>query len=565
MLAQIVKAAGRTGRAPLLILGAFERVGSNWVSDQLRASMQQHNEPFRQQLGAAHPLSALNPRPDSELTALNRHHLACALHDLHGSERHAVKETNLFFASRSVTGLLPESPVLVLTRAPLGIASSFERGGLWQRWVYAERYLGLARTARTPRWRDWSPLLPLDDPQPPVALARMIAVNALLLAEALRADLAGCGRALAHLQYERHVTAPEEVRSGLARFLGVPLAAPSGMPKRGDGGDFDTSRPKSELVAELPASSAALVRHHVATALARATAIVDAATVNTASHWLAGDDEYELREPQERARRRAAAPAQAGSRLPSVGYRRSGLSPVTWRNLLISNLEMADLLNALLEAGMENTRHGTHLLINPMPHERGGRLHLDQGRRWRPSPGFERHPAYWVTWLGAAALAAWHGARLPTREEALAAVAMAGPGHNTGYTFGDTTPVVEPGRGAGQIHHLTGNVQIWCADGPDTGDEAPLRRYLFGSAWNTPGDSETVEERRSRFLLGSSRGVGVRLVRGPEACAADALGAWEIAQRIVCWIGEIDDPDRTPGELDRWLVYVLTRPSGTRS
>ncbi|MFG2917576.1 hypothetical protein ACGF0D_32360 [Kitasatospora sp. NPDC048298] len=341
MVAQIVKAAGRTGRAPLLILGAFERVGSNWVSDQLRASMQQHNEPFRQQLGVEHPLSALNPRPDSELTALNRHHLACALHDLHGSERHAVKETNLFFASRSVTGLLPESPVLVLTRAPLGIASSFERGGLWQRWAYAERYLGLARTARTPRWRDWSPLLPLDDPQPPVALARMIAVNALLLAEALRADLAGCGRPLAHLPYERHVSAPEDVRSGLARFLGVPVAAPSGMPKRGDGGDFDTSRPKSELVAELPASSAALVHHHVATSLARATAIVDAATVKTASHWLAGDDEYELREPYERTRRRVAVPMQAGSRLPSVGYRRSGLSPVTWRNLLISNLEMA--------------------------------------------------------------------------------------------------------------------------------------------------------------------------------------------------------------------------------
>ncbi|MFE4976071.1 SUMF1/EgtB/PvdO family nonheme iron enzyme [Kitasatospora sp. NPDC056651] len=562
---QIVKAAGRTGRAPLLILGAFERVGSNWVSDQLRATMQQHNEPFRQQLGAAHPLSALCPRPDFELTALNRHHLACALHDLHGTQRHAVKETNLFFANRSVTGLLPDSPVLVLTRAPLGIASSFERGGLWQRWAYAERYLGLARTARTPRWRDWSPLLPLDDPQLPVALARMIAVNALLLAEALRTDLAGCGRPLAHLPYERHVTAPAEVRSGLAGFLGVPLTAPAGTLNPRDGGDFDTSRPKSQLVAELPVSSASLVRHHVATTLARSTAILDAATVKTASHWLAGDDEYELREPRERTRRRAAVPAQADPRPLSVGYRRSGLSPVMWRNLLISNLEMADLLNALLEAGLENTRHGTHLLINPMPHERGGRLHLDQGQRWRPSPGFERHPAYWVTWLGAAALAAWHGARLPTREEALAAVAMAGPGHNTGYAFGDTTSVVEPGKGAGQIHHLTGNVQIWCGDGPDTGDEPPLRRYLFGSAWNTPGDSGTVEEHRSRFLLGSSRGVGVRLVRGPDACTADALGAWEIAQRIVGWIGGLDEPDQTLGELDRRLVDVLTRPAGTRS
>ncbi|MFF2546643.1 hypothetical protein ACFVUY_29365 [Kitasatospora sp. NPDC058063] len=533
------------------------------MSDQLRASMQQHNEPFRQQLGVEHPLSALHPEHGGELAALNRHHLACALHDLYGPSRHAIKETNLFFASRSVTRLLPHSPVLVLTRAPIGIASSFERGGLWQRWAYAERYLGLARTARTPRWRNWAPLLPLDDPQPSVALARMIAVNALLLAEALRADLAGCGRPLAHLSYERHVNAPAEVRSGLAGFLNIPLSAGPRTSTRSGGGDFDTSRSKSELVAELPASSAVLVRHHVATTLARATGIVDAATVNTASHWLAGDDEYELREPRERPRR-PVVPTQTAPRPVSVSYRPSGSSTVAWRTLLISNVEMADLLNALLEAGLENTQHGTHLLINPMPYERGGRLHLHQ-RRWRPSPGYERHPAYWVTWLGAAALAAWHGARLPTREEALAGVAVAGPAHNTGYAFGDTTPVVEPGKGAGQIHHLTGNVQIWCADGPDAGHDAPVRRYLFGSAWNTPGDSRTVEEPRSRFLLGSSRGVGVRLVRGPEAHSADALGAWEIAERIVRWIGALEEPDRTPGELDRRLVNALTRTAGTRS
>ncbi len=46
---------------PLLLLGTMERVGSNWVSDTLRPVTGQYNEPFRQQLGPAHPLSALNP------------------------------------------------------------------------------------------------------------------------------------------------------------------------------------------------------------------------------------------------------------------------------------------------------------------------------------------------------------------------------------------------------------------------------------------------------------------------------------------------------------------------
>ncbi|MFD0351713.1 SUMF1/EgtB/PvdO family nonheme iron enzyme [Kitasatospora aburaviensis] len=159
---------------------------------------------------------------------------------------------------------------------------------------------------------------------------------------------------------------------------------------------------------------------------------------------------------------------------------------MNWRNLLTSNTEMADFLNLLQEAGLDNTQDGTHLLICPMPHERGGRLHLDHARKWRVSPGYEGHPAYWVTWLGAAAVAAWHGARLPTRAEALEAAAFAPTPHNTAYAHGDTVPVAEPGRGAGQIHHLVGNVQIWCSDGPGAGSMEPTRRYLFGAAWNTP-------------------------------------------------------------------------------
>jgi hypothetical protein len=61
---------------PLLILGTSERVGSNWISDTLRPVLGQHNEPFRQQLAADHPLSPLNPHladvSDPELSALSR-------------------------------------------------------------------------------------------------------------------------------------------------------------------------------------------------------------------------------------------------------------------------------------------------------------------------------------------------------------------------------------------------------------------------------------------------------------------------------------------------------------
>ena len=58
---QAMRESGVSVLPPLLLLGVMERVGSNWVSDTLRPVTGQHNEPFRQQVSPAHPLSALNP------------------------------------------------------------------------------------------------------------------------------------------------------------------------------------------------------------------------------------------------------------------------------------------------------------------------------------------------------------------------------------------------------------------------------------------------------------------------------------------------------------------------
>lgn len=112
-----------------------------------------------------HPLSPADRVPPSlheaGLSGLGWHQLVCALCDLHGPDRHLVKETNLFFAADTVLGLLPWSPAIVLTRAPVGIASSFTRGGLWERWRYGDRYAQVSASARAPRWRaSFAALLP---------------------------------------------------------------------------------------------------------------------------------------------------------------------------------------------------------------------------------------------------------------------------------------------------------------------------------------------------------------------------------------------------------------------
>ena len=94
---------------PLLMLGTSERVGSNWISDTLRPVMAQHNEPFRQQLGAAHPLSPLNPAWSASVAVARAGQPGAALagelrRRKYVTSRQVVKETNLFFA---LPGLSP--------------------------------------------------------------------------------------------------------------------------------------------------------------------------------------------------------------------------------------------------------------------------------------------------------------------------------------------------------------------------------------------------------------------------------------------------------------------------
>ncbi|MGC5260721.1 hypothetical protein ACPXCO_06760 [Streptomyces cyaneofuscatus] len=162
------------------------------------------------------------------LSGLGWHHLLCALSDLHGQPRHLVKETNLFFATDTVLGMLPESPAVVLTRAPIGIVSSFARGRLWDRWRYGDRYAQVAATARAPRWLTvFAPLLPQDDPDPATALGRLIVVNSLLLAGALFDGGEPSRRPRLVIPYEQYVSDPGRAEVGLTQFLGIGMPEPA--------------------------------------------------------------------------------------------------------------------------------------------------------------------------------------------------------------------------------------------------------------------------------------------------------------------------------------------------
>lgn len=561
-LAAIVSAADIRGEQvlpPLLILGTSERVGSNWLSDTLRPELAQHNEPFRQQLGQDHPWSALNSRsagPGGVLPGrLGRHWLVSFAVAKYGPIRQVVKETNLFFALPTLLALLPEAPILVLSRSPLGVASSFTRGDLFRRWGYQSRYEQMVFMTRhgTRGMCQFAPLVPDDDPPDLVALVRLQVLNTVLIAAALD------GRHPAHVAYEDAVTRPADALAALTaalpelQHLTLSLDRQPGARPNGDD-TFATTNPKTTLTAAVTPAEAKVISAASAASLAVARAVLPGPVVATAESWLSGDYLYRLGPSQPRRNGREPSPSGRPGRVASRFVRRGDLEV---RNVLVSNAEYTGFLNVLADAGMPNCHSGIWLLACEMPHERGGRLHLDSSAtRWTVSPGYEYYPAYWVTWIGAAAFAAWTGTRLPSRAELIQLTRNTVITGNAAYRAGDVAPVTEPGLAPGAIHHLLGNLQLWCVDGPDThtGPGGSATRWLYGTAWNTPATREAAQQPRSRHILGCSRGIGIRLVHdGTQR----PISAAELARRLAAWISALDDRSRPLAETDQHLIGAL--------
>ena len=263
---------------------------------------------------------------------------------------------------------------------------------------------------------------------------------------------------------------------------------------------------KTELTACLTAADAEEIGAAVAGALSAGREAVPGPAWDLARDWASGDCLYTLTPPDPASRPRARrVPAVTGRSCPVRWVAGRAGSDLRWRSLLVTNDEFAAFLNEMADQRLPNCLDGSYLLAVEMPQERGGRLHYNpHARRWIVSPGFGTHPAYWVTWTGAAVFAARHGARLPTRAEMIAETSREDlTVTNHGYQAGDTVPVTEPGLGPGEIHHLVGNLQVWCCDGPGGDLAAPAARWLHGAAWNTPGTPEEMHRPRGRHLPGA--------------------------------------------------------------
>jgi hypothetical protein len=114
--------------------------------------------------------------------------------------------------------------------------------------------------------------------------------------------------------------------------------------------------------------------------------------------------------------------------------------------------------------------------------------------------------------------------------------------------------VTEPGAGDGVIHHLLGNLQNWCCDGPGDQADSPAIRWLHGLAWNTPATRHAAQQSRGRHILGSSRGAGIRLVRDGRQ---HPVSISDLAATLRAWIDGLADRSAPLAVIDQRLIRAL--------
>jgi hypothetical protein len=515
-------------KKPLLILGIFERVGSNWLLDTLNSCVHTHNEPFKQQLGKESAYSTLATHLEDVQSPLSlqknpfiRYWLETFVATKYGTVDHAIKETNLFFALKNFTILFSDAPVLVLKREPLGIFSSLMSQDLFSQWHYVQRYEQLHAVALSPEWKAFQFIF--DSPNgsavsPMQILTRLLFLNTLLIAEALDA------RPYVEVSYEASVKNHSEILAFLSvevfpgrDFLSAQEETLDVSNTRQ--GTFSPGRTKNTLKAFLDTQDEKVVYAELDRLLAAAEMHFSARSIERTKNFL----HYNRRSYDLVGRKPASVfPSLAEHKTAAapIAFVPDETNPIAWRNILVTNREYAEFLNALRSKNIFNVLDGGQMFFNEnMIEARGGRIHFNTIHNvYEVSAGYEEHPVYWVTWIGALAFAHYRGLRLPTRAELCSLIEhtpVVFDAINAGHVHDDVQPVSLERYVHGAICDVVGNLSVWCSDGPDQkeGDPQSVTKYIYGTAWNRPATTQEMTKGNSRPIVGNSRSVGIRLVQ----------------------------------------------------
>ena len=503
---------------PQILLGQFERVGSTFLLDELEKGGVVHNEPYKLLVPTEWPISRAYDGKlmsvdeffeDPSTSPTAKHWFRNFVASLHHPGDQIVKETNLFLALPQFLESFPDSSIQLLTRNPMGIISSFKRNGLYKRWGYEDIRGLLHRQLEHGKPENYQPLQHMVEQQGQwhERLAWLVGFNALLLSR--HVDPESVERVI---DYERDVI-PLSTEETVANDRVQDSIFATNIKKTHDDYEARFSDEEIRQVSEAMKACAKFV-----------TTEFDASDL----YWfeqLYGRHLDGTRSSTHKAVKPHGKVSAATQAVPmntvttdeslfDTDHRLVRLSPdqpVLWDHSLITNEEMANFMQLLLENGYDPSDNFM-LLLDNMPVTRGGRIGFDvETSQFEMAEGYEQHPAYWMGWIAASLYAYKQGMRLPSYAEWEHVFSQTGvPADETAANFNYAhDDVVPTGQGAADLpNDFFGNLKIWCAD---WSNPTAVSKKLAGISWKQYYQDDYRTEGERPYLT-NSRIIGARLV-----------------------------------------------------
>lgn len=502
---------------PAIALGQFERVGSTFYLDQLERGHTVHNEPYKLLLPGHWPIARNFPGKlqsiddffgSSDIQEADKHWFRNFVLSLNVPGNQVVKETNLFFVLPQFLECLPDSNISILSRNPMGIASSFKRNSLFERWGYAKVASTLNIQLDTTRPDNYDAMQQMITERGSwrEQLAWMIGLNAVLLSRHVPEE-----RVVEIVRYEEDIV-PEGQKREVHEERSSDSIFSTNINKTHD--DFESRFTQSEideLMLAMEACAMFVKEEFDFTDQRLFSQLYSRHIADRRASEMSGDN-HELGKVSYATESIDLIGAQPNPK-PRERNRKvlDDSQEIAWDDSLVTNSQMASFLQELIDAGLDSSINHMFLLDN-MPTSRGGRINFNQqSNSFTLAKGFEDYPAYWVSWLANALFAYREGMRLPTYDEWLQIYEQMDPEATIGisnhsYLHDDATPT---GNGSEGIPiDFFGNLRIWCSD---WSDQIAVSKKLAGISWKNEFHEDYVTENHRPYLT-NSRVIGARLV-----------------------------------------------------
>lgn len=534
---------------PALLLGQFERVGSTFLLDNYELKNTVYNEPYKQLVPESWPIargfrgklysSSDDFLQDPSISALNKLWTYNFVISKYVPSGQIIKETNLYFALPIFLSFFPYRKIELLSRHPLGIIGSFTRNDLFHAWSYSKviETLNIQLQAMPQaEQKEYSFFLDQATTDWRIKILRLVGLNSVFLTKILSS-------------IDPSIRYYDEIIQLADNNLSTSRDEDSifGTNFRKEYDDFD-KRLDDETIDHLYKEANLCILHAHSFLSNTEKVFFD----KIFSHYFTfpfirkSDFEQPLIEESKpkNSGQFALYPVQKARDYTPKYVQLKGLPNTLWDTSLVTNTEMGKFLQLLLDNGL--SQDVLHLLLREqMIPERGGRLLLSSDEtQIMICKGYEHHPVYWISWLGAACYALFKGCSLPNSEDwmkvfdqhALLSSTIA----NHSYTNDDVI-VSDNQQSDNYPSDFFGNLKIWCSD---WADDLCQNKKLAGISWKHYF-KEGYRPITEKPYMTNSRVIGARLIVCKTCGFHDPKTAAQIVHMLESLAKSIDLSDPT--------------------